>query len=586
MPADRFPTVAQFKEALLGGPGTGTYVRRSSGYVTSRGLVSPVAAPNRRRAFAVGGVAIALLLAAGTAAAYYRINRGRTSSAGGGAAELRRVAVLYLDDESKDSSFRHVADGLTESLIAQLGQVNGLDVVSAGGVAPYRNTNAPDDSIARALNVGLLVRGSVEPQGDNLKVTVRLIDSQSGADFKRESFRVAAGDFLKARDSLAHSVADVLRERLGEEVRLRELRGGTRSAEAWALVQRVENLKKDADRLANAGDPQAAVHRLMEADSLAARAATLDDNWPEPAVERSSVVYRQARLTKDPKQVATLLEKALGHVERALATDPRDPEALELRGTLKYYRIQSGLVPDQTERNRLISEAEGDLREAVRIAPRQASASAWNALSVLMYGKQNRVESHMAAQRAYEADSYLRAAPDILWRLWATSYDLEDFPDAAQWCAEGQRRFPSNPRFVKCRLYLMITKAVTPDPDSAWRMVSQLEKLTPPQDRDYERRQAQILVAIVLARANLADSAHHVLAASRATVDADPRGDLIALEALARTFFGERNEAIALLQRYVSTHPEHRAGFSTVNAWWWRDLQQDPRFKTLAATGR
>src|SRR5439155_19450659 len=123
--------------------------------------------------------------------------------------------------------------------------VDGWRVASARRVAPYRVTTVADDSIASALKVGLLVRGSVEPQGNDLKVSVKLVHGQSGADFKRESFRVAAGDFLKARDSLAKSVADILRDRLGNEVRLRELRSGTRSAEAWALVQRVENAKKD-----------------------------------------------------------------------------------------------------------------------------------------------------------------------------------------------------------------------------------------------------------------------------------------------------------------------------------------------------
>ena len=54
---------------------------------------------------------------------------------------------------------------------------------------------------------------------------------------------------------------------------------------------------------------------------------------------------------------------------------------------------------------------------------------------------------------------------------------------------------------------------------------------------------------------------------------------------LARTFLGERDAALSLLERYLTNHPDHR-GFAKVHAWWWRDLQQDPRFKTLAGTGR
>lgn len=583
-PADRFVNVAQFKEALLGGAGTASY--RRSAYATPRVTTSgPVTPARNRRALIYSGAAIALLLVGGSFAALYRLNRPSVVSTAAGDAAMRRIAVLYLEDQSKDSTFRHVADGLTESLIAQLGQVQGLSVISPAGVAPFRNPAIPDDSVARALDVGLLVRGSVEPQGNSLKVSVRLVDGQSGTDFKRESFRVPAGSFLQARDSLARSVAEILRQRLGEEVRLRELRRGTQNADAWALVQRAENDRKQALRFASSSAPDSAMHRLAEADSLAVRAAALDAKWSEPLVTRGRISYQQSRLTKDPKQVATFLDSGLSHAQSALALDPRDPLALELRGTVRFSRVLSGFVPDNAERERVITQARTDLTDAVTIAPSQASA--WYILSVLEYqGKQNRLASHTDAVKAYEKDAYLSAAPTILWQLYATSYDLQDFPDASKWCTEGHRRFPANPLFVRCRLYLAISKAVSPDPDSAWALEKQLVERTPKQDVDYERRRAQILVAIVLARAKLADSAHHVLAASRTEIDADPRGDLIALEALAYTTFGEHEQAITLLGRYMEKHPEHRAGFATNNSWWWQDLEADPRFKTLVATAR
>ncbi|MEO7822683.1 MAG: hypothetical protein ABIS15_03670, partial [Gemmatimonadaceae bacterium] len=95
----------------------------------------------------------------------------------------------------------------------------------------------------------------------------------------------------------------------------------------------------------------------------------------------------------------------------------------------------------------------------------------------------------------------------------------------------------------------------------------------------------QIVVAAVLARAGLPDSARRVLARARADRETDPRGELIGYEAFVRTMLGDRKEAIDLLQRYLTDHPEHRRGFAKVNAWWWRDLQTDPRFQTLIALG-
>ena len=590
VPADRFTTVAQFKEALLGQGVTSTYVRRTRSHtrphMAAMGIRDVPAVQRRRRTLAYGGVAIALL-AAGSLAARYYWTRDRSSVTQAGdvarGTSARRIAVLYFDDDSKDGSLAHVADGLTESLIARLGQVDGLDVISAGGVAPYQRTTVPSDSIARALKAGTLVQGSVQEDGDQLRVSVRLVDGESGAPFQRESFRVPRGALLTARDSLTGAVADLLRQRLGDEVRLREQRNGTSNPDAWALVQRVENLRKDAERLVAASDPQGAVRQLAAADSVATRAAELDTRWPEPMIERSAIALRKARLAREPRQMAALIDTAVRHAERALALDPRSAGALELRGAARYYRVRSGLLIDQGEIEREVDRADQDLHEAVTIAPRQASA--WNELSVLQYGKNNVVEANSAARRAYEADSYLRAAPDIVVRLWATSYDLEQFPDAIHWCGVGQQRFPSDPRFVRCQLYLMLTTAVDQNPDEAWRLVNELARLTPKQELEVGQREAQILASIVVGRAGLRDSAHRVLARARADAKIDPRGELIGLEALARTFLGERDEALTLLERYLTNHPDHRA-FAKVHAWWWRELQQDPRFKRLAGAGR
>src|SRR4029078_9422994 len=126
----------------------------------------------------------------------------------------------------------------------RLSQVTGLDVLSAEGVSPFQRSATPSDSIARALNAGTLIRGRVNEDGDQLRISAELIDA-SGAPFQRESFRAPRAAVLTARDPLAGALAALLRQRLGTEVRLREQRSATTSADAWILVQRVEKLRKD-----------------------------------------------------------------------------------------------------------------------------------------------------------------------------------------------------------------------------------------------------------------------------------------------------------------------------------------------------
>jgi serine/threonine-protein kinase len=585
VPADRFATVSQFKEALLGQGATSAYVRRTRAYTKQHEtqLAKAGVVKRRRRTLLYGGAVIALAAVGSLAARYYWITRPPRMVAG--EVDLHRIAVRYLENATDDSSLAHVADGLSESLISQLSAVNGLSVVSAAGVSPYRAADIPDDSVGRALRAGMLVHGSIDESGKYLRVSISLVHGQSGASLERASFRVPKGDFLHARDSLARSVAELLRRRLGAEVALQEQQQGTSSVEAWTLVQRAEKAEKDAEQLTTGGSPDGANKRLAEADSFAMLAAQADPKWPDPLVTRAGIAYRQARLSRDATKTTEFIQQGVARADSALRIDSLNPLALEMRGTLRFYKITKGFVPNQNEAQKIIAGAEKDLREAVRIAPRQATA--WNTLSALQYyGKSDVPESYLDAQKAYEADAYLRAAPDIVWRLYATSYDLEQFPNAMRWCAEGRDRFPKDPRFRLCQLHLMITKAVEPEPARAWRLVSELTQLTPQQDTAAQRRLGQIFTAIVLGRAGLRDSAEHVLERSRAGTDIDPRGELIGYEALARTFLGEHNQAITLLERYLTAHPEHRAGFAKVNSWWWRDLQKDPRFKIVAGMGR
>jgi tetratricopeptide (TPR) repeat protein len=231
----------------------------------------------------------------------------------------------------------------------------------------------------------------------------------------------------------------------------------------------------------------------------------------------------------------------------------------------------------------LVAASEKDLRQAIAVNPTQAGAL--NVLSAIQYLKHDPVESHALAQRAYEADAYLTAAPEILWRLYATSYDLEQFVNAKNWCDEAAKRFPQSMVAARCQLWIMTAKGIRPDPADAWRRAGELERAAPPQQREYSKREGQIVVADVLGRASLADSARRVLVRARADRTVDPRGELMGYEAFVRAQLGDKKEAVDLLQRYLTDHPEHRGGFAKVNAWWWRDLGSDPRFKSLIASG-
>jgi serine/threonine-protein kinase len=443
LPADRYATTALFAEAL-------NTPSRATGAHRRATLERAARRPRRWARWVAPVAAIAVVLVAYVAVRSARAGRGTAAAAGG--LDPRHVAVLYFSDESKGHSLGYLADGLTEALIDALRQVPALTVVSRNGAAAYRGTTAPLDSVARALAAGTILRGSVDDAGGRYRVSVNLIDGASGADLgQRASFEQPAGAVLAIRDSLSSRVAEFLRVRLGEELRLREEQAGTRSVAAWSLMQQAEQQRKRGEALFEHDSLAVARRALQRAESLAADAQAADPQWAEPPVLRAAVAYRQAWIDLRPAPAGPWIDKGLAFAAAALKIDPKDAGALELRGTLHFLQYRLGLAPTPTAAADLLRSAEADLRDAVSVSPGRASA--WNVLSLVNYQKPDFVEAKIDAQRAYEADAYLSHADQILWRLYTTSYDLEQFADAQRWCDEGVRRFPDDLLFAECQLW-------------------------------------------------------------------------------------------------------------------------------------
>ncbi|HEV8498556.1 MAG TPA: protein kinase [Gemmatimonadaceae bacterium] len=586
-PADRFATALEFSEALKeslasGGKSLGRADRRSRS--RRRGKGKP---RNRRQFLITGAIAVSVLGIAGWVGAQkWRALRHANSAALG--LEPKRIAVLYFEDKTR-GNLGPVADGLSEALIDQLSGVQALDVISRNGVAPFRQSKLSVDSIANSLKAGTLVQGTVDTTGGRVRVEVQLIDGNSGVSLNRENFDLPAASILTVRDSVASEVARFLRERVGTEVRLREQRRSTTSAEAWTLVQQGERARKSAEERLAAKDPAGAFSAYQRADSALLRAEQIDANWSAPIIMQGEIAGRIARLPAEQAHAAKWIDAGLNDADRALKLDPKDARALQLRGALRYFRYQLRLEPNPANAAALLDGAEADLKAATTIDKNLASA--WASLSAVYSMKSNLVDSKLAAQRAYEADAYLVEAPSVVYRLAVTSLDLEQLRDAQRYCDEGYRRFPADARFVRCRIWLLgaqtaAAKVDTSDITKAWNLVEDLHKRTPDAAWELAGRVGRMWTAAVIARAGLADSARHVLAANRGNDAIDPDGELLGAEVYVLQLLGDRDQAIERLKLYLSEHPEHRAGLAESRSWVWRDLHNDPRFRDLVGATR
>jgi len=591
--ADRPQTAAQFAE-LLGAPPGATASRYTPSRVTAarrtQSRVSPVpgalTVTVKRRSLIAGSIAAAVVLFLLLPTLWFLSTRATRAVTGGAGLDPSRIAVLYFEDLTPDRRLGYIADGFTEALIGQLSQVPGLSVVSRGGAGAWRDPAVTRDSVARALKAGTLVQGRVEStEGDRIRVQIWLVDGNSGADLgRRASFERPASDLIGARDSLTTQAADLIRQQLGQEVRLREQQEGTRSTAAWSLLQRAEQLNKSGEAAADQGDTLAYLRAYQTADSLLAEAEGLDPKWVDPIVLRSRLAYlRSRRYLGDPNAAGRWIEVGLDHVERGLAMAGTNPDALELKGNLQYWKYLLRLVQDPAAAKALRTSARNDLEQATRVQPAQAGA--WASLSHLYANDPTTAltDVMLAARRAYEADAFLSNAPKIVERLFFAAYDLDQPVDAAHWCAEGERRFPAEPAFTTCQLYLMTMRGQEADPAKAWRLVGSevLSRTLPGGSPEFQQAEARMIAACVLARAGLKDSAKAVAQSAVVSADVDPTRFLYLQQAFAMVLADDKPAAVQALKTFLAANPERLGEFTPDPGWRFRSLTAEPAFKDL-----
>jgi TolB-like protein len=495
--------------------------------------------------------------------------------------EPTRIAVLYLDDESEGQNLEHLARAFTGALIDKLSQVDALDVLPRSSVKPYVKAPVSLDSLVRSLGMGTLVEGSVSGSSDRLTVSVSMIDPASQSVF--ESFTLG-GDLEQwenVRNELAAEVARVLRQRLGGEIRLRERRAGSQSADALTLVEEAEGVSAGGWERWFAGDTASSVIELERADSLLARAESKDPNWVEPVVLRGWIAAKAASALGGlvPGQTQQgWLQRAISHAERALELNPEDPGALELRGALYLQMSQN---PRATESRTLRQAAERDLALAVAVDPLRARA--WARLSELKRIDTRFAEAKRDAERALEADPFLADAATVIFQLFETSAELRDMEESVRWCDEGRRRFPGGYSFVACRMYLLgLPSGPQPEVETVWALADTLHRLASPQEADQLRLISRGWVAAVLARAGLADSAVAVSERARGEASGDTRPWTDYQAAYVRLLVGQRQVALDFLSRFLEAVPQRKEYIA--KDWLFEDLWGDPRFKALVST--
>ena len=321
------------------------------------------------------------------------------------------LAVLPFVNFSGDAHEDYFADGLTEEMIAQLGQVQPaqLGVIARTSTVRYKGTKETAAQIARELGVGYLLEGSVRRGGDRVRVTAQLIQGAEQTHLWAETYERPLTDVLSIQREIAEKITHSLSIQLLSAATsvsanphlnlesydryllgLHALGEGTRESETRAIQYFQEAIAKDPKdarlyaALAGAYDavtpyysPPAEV--MPKAKQAALRAVELDPNlasahvrlgyvrlffdWDWSAAE---LEYRRALEINPSLPEAQLgyanylgtlgrFDEALSRVQQAYLLDPL---ALESREEALWIYYFSGRMPETVEQARKTIELE------------------------------------------------------------------------------------------------------------------------------------------------------------------------------------------------------------------------------------
>jgi len=135
--------------------------------------------------------------------------------------EIRSIAVLPLANLSGDPAQDYFADGMTEQLTTDLGQIGALRVISRTSAMHYKGTNKTLPEIARELHVDAVVEGSVERAGNQVRITAQLIEAPTDRHLWAETYDRELRDVLALEDDVARAIAREVKVKLTPQTQAR-----------------------------------------------------------------------------------------------------------------------------------------------------------------------------------------------------------------------------------------------------------------------------------------------------------------------------------------------------------------------------
>ena len=153
----------------------------------------------------VAAIAVGLLL--------FRMNGSRQGTASVPVPE-KSIAVMPFVDLSQAKDQEYFCDGISEEILDALAKVEGLRVVARTSSFAFKGRNADVGEIARKLNVGNVLEGSLRREGNRVRVAVQLINARDGFHMWSQTFERELQGVFAVQDEITRSVVEALKIKL------------------------------------------------------------------------------------------------------------------------------------------------------------------------------------------------------------------------------------------------------------------------------------------------------------------------------------------------------------------------------------
>lgn len=285
---------------------------------------------------------------------------------------IRSLAVLPLESLSNDPSQEYFADGMTDELITDLGQISALRVISRTSIMQYKGVRKPLPQIARELNVDAVIEGTVLRSGDQVRITAQLIRASDDRHLWSHSYEGELRDALGLQNKVASAIVAQIQINLNskEQIALTNEKAVNPEAYEAYLKGRYFWNKRTEDGLRKGIDY---FNQAIEKDSTYGRAYTgLADSYA---------------LLGDWEYGGMTPREAFPKAEEAAK------KALQLDDTLAEAHTSLAFCLDLYDWN--WESAETEFKRAIELNPGYATAHHWYSWHLAVLGRKDEAIAEM-----------------------------------------------------------------------------------------------------------------------------------------------------------------------------------------------